>query len=683
MNNNLHIPVFFNTNTIYCMEAYCLRKMKQHFRLGDAFFYNTPYCMLSTIYYTIFVFCIAVLYSCHPARQGDEMTIKKVNDWYSQQNYYAQLNRGDSVLHYALLIEAAAKNLPVAYQAMAVIGKARYNVGKKIKLSVKLYEQSLGMLEHTKADSLIGRAYNGLGVSYIKMSDYSNALEYYFKALRLFEKINDTKGIGGVLANIGEVYQVKNDLPTAKKYILRSMEVNKAKYTLSYLDAAQTLANIYGMNNQFDSALAIDKMGIRAADSIGATSAKSTFYNNMGNCYMYSNRPDSAFYYFNQCLIIDAASRNLSFMVDNYLTLGDLAFQQKQLMQSEQYFLSAIALSDSIHENQAKYQAWKQLANLYRQQNNLTNAINAKDSATAVKDRIINEKSENKIAELQELYETEKKEQTIALQQSKLSKQQLLLVGSAVLMASLLFSGWLMYRRYTIKKEKELQASLIQQREKATLDILHAEDQERRRIAAELHDGVGQVMIAAWMNLQVLESQLVTLDLSQQQLLAKATLMVGEGCKEVREVSHAMMPNALLNKGLIGAIRDFTQQIDSKVIAINLHTEGLNEPMEEIVETILYRVIQESVNNTIRHANANQLDISIHNNPDGISLLIEDNGKGFDTNRIVSNDAKSEGLGLQNIKSRIAFLNGTVQWDSSANNGTLVSIYIPAKNEKV
>ena len=640
--------------------------------------------MRKFIYSTAFVFFITVLYSCNPAPTGDDGTIKKVNDWYSQQNHYALLNREDSILHYALLIDSAAKNLPVAYQAMAVIGKARYNVGKKIKLSTKLYEQSLTMLANTQADSLIGRAYNGLGVCFIKMSDYSNALQYYFKALRLFEKINDTKGIGGVLANIGEVYQVKNDLSSAKKYILRSMEVNKANnYIVSYLDAAQTLANIYGMNNQFDSALAIDKIGIAAADSMGSKRIKSSFYNNMGNCYMYSNRPDSARYYFLQCVQLDAAAGNHPLMVDNYLTLGQLSLQQNLLADGEMYFKKAITMADSIQQLHMVANAWKGLAAVYRQQLKLDEAIIAKDSATAIKDRIINEKSENKIAELQELYETEKKEQTIALQQSKLSKQHLLLVGSAVLLASTLFSAWLMYRRYTIKKEKELQASLMQQREKATVDILQAEDKERRRISAELHDGVGQVMIAAWMNLQVLESQMSALDLSQQQLLAKATLMVGEGCKEVREVSHSMMPNALLNKGLIGAIRDFTHQIDSKVIAINLHTEGLDEPLEDMVETILYRVIQESVNNTIRHANANQLDISIHNNPEGISLLIEDNGKGFDTNNMASNETKNEGLGLQNIKSRIAFLNGTVQWDSSEGNGTLVSIYIPAKNEKV
>ncbi|RZM08310.1 MAG: hypothetical protein EOO88_50420, partial [Pedobacter sp.] len=384
-------------------------------------------------------------------------------------------------------------------------------------------------------------------------------------------------------------------------------------------------------------------------------------------------------HYFTQCVALDSANGLMHFMVDNYLTLGQLSLQQKESNAAEQYFKRAIKLSDSVGEKQLKAQAWNGLATLYKQQNNLALALVARDSATAVKDRIINEKSENKIAELQQLYETEKKEQTINLQQVKLSRQRLLLMGSVVLFSSLLLSGWLIYRRYRIKKEKELQASIMEQREKATLDILQAEDKERRRIAAELHDGVGQVILAAWMNLQAMEPQMNDLPPAQQQALSRAISMVGEGCKEVREVSHAMMPNALLNKGLVGALRDFTQQIDSSVLSINLHTEGMDMPIDGMVETILYRVIQESVNNTLKHAGARELDITIDNNAAGISLLIEDNGKGFNSAAVLSKNSGHDGLGLQNIQSRIAFLQGTVEWDSSPGNGTVVTIFIPAK----
>jgi len=150
--------------------------------------------------------------------------------------------------------------------------------------------------------------------------------------------------------------------------------------------------------------------------------------------------------------------------------------------------------------------------------------------------------------------------------------------------------------------------------------------------------------------------------------------LVDESCKEVRQVSHNMMPNALLRKGLINSIQEFINQINTGKLSINLQTDELRKPLESHVETILYRVIQESVNNVVKHAQATQLDISINQDQTGVTVMVEDNGVGFNTS--ITRD--TDGIGLQNIRSRIAYLKGTVNWDSSNTHGTLVSIHIPA-----
>ncbi len=598
---------------------------------------------------------------------------------YTKQEEFRNVNN-DSILFYANLLEKASIDMPVEYKVMGMIGKATYHVANKTSLALKQFNDALVLLNGSHADTLKARIYNGIGVCYKKMADYPAALDYFFKSLRLYEKVKNKAGIGSILSNIGEVYQVKNDVATAKQYIQQAVQVNKeSNNTTRYLASMQTLANIYGMNNQFDSALAIDNMCIAISDSIKSSTLKSIFYNNKGNCYLYSNRLDSAAYYFNQCVLLDSANGNVMYMSDNYYTLGMLAFQQKKYDEAEKNFSYAIVLGDSIHSHYMKADSWVQLASVYKTQNKLAEAIAAKDSAAAVKDRMINETTENKTAELKELYETEKKEQTIALQQSKLSQQKLVIIGGIILLIVLILWALSWYRRYKLKKEKELQQNILQQREEATINILTAEEKERKRIAAELHDGVGQLMTAAWLNLQVMEKQMDGIKDEQQQLLNKTALLVGESCKEVRQVSHNMMPNALLKKGLVNAIREFTQQIDRSVISINLQAEGLHAPLDSITETILYRVIQECMNNTIKHASATELDISIHNNTDGISVLIEDNGKGFDTS-IINNE--TDGLGLQNIRSRISFLKGTVHWDSSPGNGTVVAIHLPPQQNE-
>jgi signal transduction histidine kinase len=177
------------------------------------------------------------------------------------------------------------------------------------------------------------------------------------------------------------------------------------------------------------------------------------------------------------------------------------------------------------------------------------------------------------------------------------------------------------------------------------------------------------------MNLQALKNDLTLSNLADSSLLEKSLALVNESCKEVRQVSHNMMPNALLLKGLVNAVQEFISQINQHSLKINLATEGLKDGLPTHIEAVLYRVIQESVQNVIKHANATLLDISIVKSTDGIDVLIEDNGIGFNLQDL----PKRNGIGLSNIKSRIQYLEGTVEWNTSKNNGTLVAIFIPLK----
>ncbi|MDO9156639.1 MAG: ATP-binding protein, partial [Sediminibacterium sp.] len=168
-------------------------------------------------------------------------------------------------------------------------------------------------------------------------------------------------------------------------------------------------------------------------------------------------------------------------------------------------------------------------------------------------------------------------------------------------------------------------------------------------------------------------NQIAHLSNAESELLEKSLALVNESCNEVRQVSHNMMPNALLLKGLVKAVQEFIGQINQRNVKINLTAEGLSESLPSHIETVLYRVIQESVNNVIKHAKASKLDISIIQSTDGIDVLIEDNGIGFN----IAQTSQNEGIGLSNIKSRIQYLEGTVEWNTSENNGTLVAIFIP------
>jgi two-component system NarL family sensor kinase len=149
---------------------------------------------------------------------------------------------------------------------------------------------------------------------------------------------------------------------------------------------------------------------------------------------------------------------------------------------------------------------------------------------------------------------------------------------------------------------------------------------------------------------------------------------VDEAVKEVRSISHNMMPNALIRSGLSTALREFINKISSTgALKIDLEIIGLNERMESTTETVLYRVLQECISNIVKHAKASKIGIQLVKHTTSLNLIIEDNGVGFDSSKI--NDFT--GIGLKNIISRVQFLNGNVEFDSFPGNGTTVVIDIP------
>ena len=175
------------------------------------------------------------------------------------------------------------------------------------------------------------------------------------------------------------------------------------------------------------------------------------------------------------------------------------------------------------------------------------------------------------------------------------------------------------------------------------------------------------------MNLSAVESQLNIETKEQKHAFDNIIQLVDDSCKEVRSVSHNMMPNALMKNSLAAAIREFVDKLDQRTLKVHLYEQGLDERLDSNMETILYRIIQECVNNVIKHSGASTLDITIIKELDEITATIEDNGKGFDT----SDPEKFEGIGLKNMSTRIAYLKGSIDIDSSPGNGTVVALHVP------
>ncbi len=237
---------------------------------------------------------------------------------------------------------------------------------------------------------------------------------------------------------------------------------------------------------------------------------------------------------------------------------------------------------------------------------------------------------------------------------------------------AVVFSYALALRIRDMRNEREslLQKVNIQQR-KSFRAVIEATEKERKRVAEDLHDGLGQLLSTAKLNLTAIEGQE---DTEEYKNLNTSISLLDEACQEVRHISHNMMPGTLIRLGLVSAVREQARKInESGKILVTIKVSGFESRMDEAREIAIYRVMQEMLNNAIRYANASDIEIKLEQQADGYLFTISDNGQGFDP-RVLE---KSKGIGWRNIQSRIDLMQGNIDLKTAPGKGTVLNIWIP------
>ncbi|MGI4742656.1 MAG: CheR family methyltransferase [Janthinobacterium lividum] len=215
-------------------------------------------------------------------------------------------------------------------------------------------------------------------------------------------------------------------------------------------------------------------------------------------------------------------------------------------------------------------------------------------------------------------------------------------------------------------EEENLQMRLNQQKA-LLLGILDAQEEERRRIAESLHNGVGQVLFATKLNFDQVAK------LVPPEVFKEANQLLDEAIQETRRVSHELVPLTLHKIGLTKSIRDLGQRYSQTRIRVNCEVIGLENQLESYLEVAVYRICQELLTNVTKHAEATATDILLVQEDGELTLKVRDNGKG-----ISPEPGKSAGIGLRTIEDRVKLLNGTFSLHTpDTGKGTQVTIQIP------
>ncbi|MBL0049576.1 MAG: sensor histidine kinase [Bacteroidetes bacterium] len=589
----------------------------------------------------------------------------------------AQQSATDSLektLLYKELVDSS--KLKILYQLSR---EYTFNAPEKALESI---EKTISLAQKLKKTKTVADALSLKGKVLKNNGDFARAIEVHLEALKMKESINDVLGQSISNNDIGVVYKSMKNYTEAMKYYRKSNQLaNQANFGKGIANTLNNIGTSFFELRIIDSAIVYYNKALTKSEEIDDPACLATSYNNLGTIYGYKDAPQIALGYYLKCLEIDKSGSDSYGMILSMLNIGESYKEMKQFSKALEYFSQAEKI---CIENEAKpllKDAYHSIGDCYEKMKEFDMAYFYLDKYSSLKDSLLNDESTQQIAEMQTKFEAQKKDLQIknqiaelAVNKADAARKRILiyfLIGAALLT---LVISYLLYNRYKLKQQALLDFEILKQQEIRSKAIIEAEENERRRIAQDLHDGIGQILSAAKLNLSGLEDKISLESLEARSQFKNAMDLVDESVKEIRTVSHNMMPNALLKLGLVAAVREFVQKLNTgEKVKIDLEVNGLNERLEPTTEAVLFRVLQEIVSNVIKHAKANQVSMQLIRHDTELTAMVEDNGVGFDTRKL--NDF--EGIGLKNIQSRIAYLKGKVHFDSTLGKGTTVVIEIP------
>lgn len=497
------------------------------------------------------------------------------------------------------------------------------------------YLQAISLLENTKEKKKLAMAYSAMAKLYRKTGELDKAKSYYEKAYLAFSQSRDQQGMAQIQNEWGVVYEYSGD------YVNALAQYNKALSLSKSLSDSTTMAGVMS---------------------------------NMASVYRLQKNYREAAQFLQNALTIRKALKDSFSLALLFSDLAAIYVSESKFEQARNYIDSSNRIADRWNYFALKANNFNLLTEMAQQQGDYKNALRYFSVRAAIRDSLFGLEKSSQLEELSNRYETVKKEQKVLEQQHRLSLQNIIITGGTVIFLLLVLLTYAQFRRMKWKQKALVQTAIMRQQQLATKAVMEAEEAERQRIARDLHDSIGQMMSAAKMNLSAFEHTANFQSSGQRQSFEKVMTLIDDSCKEIRSVSHHMMPAALLKKNLDTAVRDFLAKLDQQHLQVQLHTAGLQNGLDSNTQTVLYRVIQECVNNVIKHSNATTLDISITREKNEVNVLIQDNGKGFNKSLLHT----AEGIGLKNIRTRIEYLKGTVDFDTAPGRGTVIAIFVPA-----
>jgi signal transduction histidine kinase len=534
------------------------------------------------------------------------------------------------------------------------------------------------------ADGSLGRYYSNTAIYYSYLGNYVEASANYYKALEEFNKVfkTPTTAVAVVYLNLAHLNKELQQYDKALGYYSKGLAIIRSgNHPYELAGALNNIGNVYIMKKMPDSAKKCFIEAIDTAEKYHLIAPLASAEMNLGGIYFEEGYEEKGI-----ALLIDASKlvkNTFPFLeIEVSYSLGEVWTRQKKFKDAEHILLSSIEKARSLKLKDYVIKGTTKLFELYVASGQYKKAIVCQDTIAVLKDSLLSAEKARAINLMEIKYKTSEKDGEIAAnrllieqQKNKLARRNTWTIGTVSgILILMLILGWL-YRRSRHKQYiLTQQVKSLQQENKIEVlkAMLDGEEQERSRIAKELHDGIGGMLSATLIRFTTVDENETDKISSQKEVLG----LLEEMGDEIRKTAHNLVPGVLMKQTLSEALCSYCNVVQNgSGLQIDFQSHGNFDDMEQDVKLNTYRIIQELLKNIIQHANATYVLVQLIVRDEVLTITVEDNGAGFN-----QSDVKS-GIGLYNLKSRVHILNGSYTIDSG-DKGTSVYIEFDLRKTK-
>lgn len=592
-----------------------------------------------------------------------------------------ELDDINTAAHYYLLARNLSQKLN--YKRGIVKFVANYtailNVKGAFDSSLLLNKQAIQISHELNDDLLLAKATANTGNCFNYLGQYDSAAYYYETAKSYFEKIENLYFVARMNDLIQNVYWKLNQFAKGVSYGKEASQYFRTEGKEMELgQALVNLANNYQSLHIVDSSMSCYKEGLAIGQRTGFKRLELTCLLGLGDIYFHRYDAESMQPFYEKSFTLSKEIVDVEGEIISGRGMALYYLLKKDFAKAKTYISESIRMADSVDLKSEKVAGMKVMANILFASNDIVGAEKLLDSSQVLENQLTGEEIQNKTLLIEKKFETQKKETQIQLQKAQLRHKNTLNYVFAGTVLAILLISLLSYRNY--KNKQRLQQTKIDELEKekqltATEAVLKGEEQERTRLAKDLHDGLGGMLSGIKYSLSNMKGNLIMTP-DNAQAFERSMDMLDSSIKEMRRVAHNMMPEVLVKYGLDTALKEYCSEIDnSGVIHTSYHSIDLaNASIEQTTSVTVYRIVQELVNNAIKHAVAKNVLVQAHITDGGklLTVTVEDDGKGFDPATL----KQASGIGWSNIQNRVDFLKGKIDVQSEKGKGTSVLIEI-------